>query len=104
MRIIDTLEKCGIRDGWVSQRHGKQMRMSEFGSYVFDMLLEMQKDRPDLIHPDIDVLEDFGLARSERRGATTRAQIAKVGEQMEYQRRRCRKQMMETFLELSLAL
>jgi hypothetical protein len=78
MRIIDTLEKCGTREGWVFQRSGKQMRMSEFGPYFFDMLLQIQKDRPDLIHPDIDLLEDFGLARSERRGATTRAQIAKV--------------------------
>jgi hypothetical protein len=43
MRIIDTLEKCGIRDGWVFQRSGKQMRMSEFGPYFFDMLLEIQK-------------------------------------------------------------
>jgi hypothetical protein len=73
MRIIDTLGNCGIRDGWVFQRNGKQMRMSEVGPYFFDMLLEIQKDRPDLIHSDIDVLEDFGLARSERRGATTRA-------------------------------
>jgi hypothetical protein len=72
------LENCGIRDGWVFQRNGKQMRMSEFGPYFFDMLLEIQKDRPDLIHSDIDVLEDFGLARSEQRGATTRAQIVKV--------------------------
>jgi hypothetical protein len=65
VRIIDTLEKCGIRDGWVFQRSEKQMRMSEFGPYLFDVLLEVQEDRPDLVHPDIDVLEDFGLARSE---------------------------------------
>jgi hypothetical protein len=118
MRIIDTLEKCGIRDGWVFQHSGKQIKMP----YFFDILLEIQKDRPDLIHPDIDVLEDFGLAKSERRGATTRAQIAKVpkyiidwvnrwniGEgdvvhgpmRVVYSER---KQMMETFLEFSLAL
>jgi hypothetical protein len=121
MHIIDTLEKCGIRDGWVFQRNGKQMRMSEFGPYFFDMLLEIQKD-PNLIHPDIDILQDFGLARSERRGATTRSQIAKlpkdiidwvnrwnIGEgdvvhgpmRVVYSER---KQMMETFLEFSLAL
>jgi hypothetical protein len=122
MHIIDTLEKCGIRDGWVFQRNGKQMRMSEFGPYFFDMLLEIQKDRQYLIHSDKDVLENFGLARSERRGATARAQIAKVpkdiidwvnrwniGEgdvvhgpmRIVYSER---KQMMETFLELSLTL
>ena len=63
--LIDTLEKCGFRDGWSFQRSGKQIRMSEFGTYLFDMLLEVQRDRPDLIHSDIDVLEDFGLARYE---------------------------------------
>jgi hypothetical protein len=51
---------------------------AEFATFFFDMLLEIQKDRSDLIHADVDVLEDFGLARSARRGATTRAQVAKV--------------------------
>jgi hypothetical protein len=122
MRIIDTLEKCGIRDGWVFQRSGKQMRMLEFWPYFYDMLLEIQKDRSALIHPDIDVLENFGVARSERKGATARAQISKVpkdsinwvnrwniGEEdvvhvpmrVVYSER---KQMMETFWEFSLAL
>ena len=54
------------------------MRISKFRPSFFDMLLEVQRDRPDLIHSDIDVLEDFGLARYEQRGATTRAQIVKM--------------------------
>ena len=54
------------------------MIMSEFRPSLFDMLIEVQRDRPDLIHSDIDVLEEFGLAISERRGSITRAQIAKI--------------------------
>jgi hypothetical protein len=47
--------------------------MSEFSEEFFELLLEIQKDRPDLIASDIDVFEAFGMARSARRGATTRA-------------------------------
>ena len=75
LRLIYTLEKCGVRDSWEFQCSGKQMRMSEFGPSFFDMLIEVQIYRPDLIPSDIYLLEDFGLARSERRGVTTRAQI-----------------------------
>jgi hypothetical protein len=52
--------------------------MSEFATAFFDLLLEIQKDIPYLIHPDLDVLDDFGLARSARRGATTHTQVAQV--------------------------
>jgi hypothetical protein len=46
------------------------MRMSKFSEEFFELLLEIQKDRPDLIASDIDVLEAFGMSRSARRGAT----------------------------------
>ena len=78
VQLIDTLGKCGVRYGWSFQRSGKQMIILEFGPYFFDILLEVQKDRSDLIHSDIYVLEGFGLARSERRGATTREKISKM--------------------------
>ena len=74
VRLTDTLEKCGVRDGQAFQRSGKKMRMSEFGPSLFNMLLEVQMDRPDIIHSDKDVREEFGLERSDQRGATTRAQ------------------------------
>jgi hypothetical protein len=54
------------------------MRMSEFSGKFFELLLEIQKDRPDLIYSDIDVFEAFGMARSVRRGATTMTQAAYV--------------------------
>ena len=62
VRLIDTLEKCEVRYGWAFQRSRKQMGISEVRPYLFDMLLKLQIDRPDMIHSDIDVLEDFGLA------------------------------------------
>jgi hypothetical protein len=56
------------------------MKMAESSDCFFGMLLEIQQDRRDLIVPTIDVLNDFGLSSSERRGATTRAQAVKVPE------------------------
>ena len=52
--------------------------MSHFSDFFFGTLLEIQEERPDLISADMNVLEDFGLARSARRGATTRAKEAGV--------------------------
>ena len=96
--------------------------MSDFGPSFFDMLLEVQRDRSDMIHSDIYVLGGFGSARSERRGVTTREQISKIpkyiidwvnrwniGEgdflhgpmRVVYSEQ---KQMMETFLGFSLVL
>ena len=77
MQLIDTLEKCGVINGWEFQRSGKQMRMSEFGPSFFNELREVQIDMPEMIHSYIYLLEDFALARSKRRGAMKRTQIFK---------------------------
>ena len=78
VQLIDTLENCGVRYGWEFQRSRKQTIMLEFGPYFFYMLLEVQIYRTYTINSDIDVLKEFGLARSEWRRAETRAQITKV--------------------------
>ena len=44
------------------------------------MLLDIQQYRPDLVAPDIDVINDYGISRAERRVDTTRDQAAKVPE------------------------
>ena len=44
------------------------------------MILYTQQDQPDLITPDIYVINNYGLSRSERRGAKTIAQYDKVPE------------------------
>jgi hypothetical protein len=120
--LTTTLESCDIVSGWAFHRDGKQMKMSDFSETFFASLLDIQGERDDLIAGDIDVLDAYGLARSLRRGATTRAQLAQVpqyvidwvnhwniGEddvvhgpmRVVYSER---KQMMETFLAFSLAL
>ena len=40
------------------------MRMSEFADSFFSMLLYIQQDRPNLIAPDIDVINDYEISRS----------------------------------------
>jgi hypothetical protein len=78
-RLIGCLEERGVTTGWLFQdERGNQLRMSAFEEEVFGLLEDIQAERPDLIAPELEVREDFGLARSFRRGATTRAQNAKV--------------------------
>jgi hypothetical protein len=79
-RLIKALKDCGISSGWAYQNKSSniQLKMSDFAEIFFDLLLNTQSEHPDLIAPDIDVQEDFGLSRSERRGATSRAQAVKV--------------------------
>ena len=66
LQLIDALGDLGVTTGWEHQRK------------FFELLLEIQKDLAYLIATDIDVLEAFGMARPERRGATTRAQATNV--------------------------
>ena len=42
------------------------------------MLLDIHQDQPDLIAPDVDVINNCVLSRSERRDATTRSQADKL--------------------------
>ena len=80
-RLVDTLEALGITTGWAFARaNGSQARMSDYQEVIFDKLLSIQQEHPNLIAPGIDILEDYGLARSFRRGATTQAQNKGVSE------------------------
>ena len=54
--------------------------MSEFEEICFSMILDTQQDRPDLIYPDINSINNYGLSSSKRRGDTTRSQSVKVPE------------------------
>ena len=123
-RLISALEKNGITQGWAFQNpYTKQPRtLSSFGGMFFGYLHDIQEEHPALISSEIDVLNDYGLARSCRRGATTRAQEAGVKqEDIEWMNRwnigeddvikgpmrieyAERKQMLRTFLRFSSAL
>jgi hypothetical protein len=65
--LIETLDLLDVVTGWVFQRDDSSpQRMGDFEEVIFDKLLQVQMERPDLIDPSIDVLEDFGLAQSFR--------------------------------------
>jgi len=122
-RLVQVLESLGITSDWVFQdEKGHQRPMSHFSDFFFKTLLEIQEECPSLISADMNVLEDFGLARSARRGASTRAKEAgvdkddidwmnrwNIGEddvvrgpmRVQYAER---KQMLQTFLRFSLPL
>ena len=67
-RLIGGLEDCGITRGWAYQKqyYGTHMRMSEIADSFFSILLDIQKYQPNLIAPDIDVIKDYEISKSER--------------------------------------
>jgi len=122
-RLLRCMAELGITAGWLFQKANREpKRMSDFGDRFYSSLLALQEKEPALFEPDTNILEDFGLARSARRGATTRATNAGVSpSDIEWQNRwntggsefvrgpmRIRyaeqKQMMPTFLRFSSPL
>ena len=54
--------------------------MSEFADSFFSIPLYIQQYRPDLISPDIDVINNYAISGSESRDDTTISQASKVQE------------------------
>jgi len=123
LRLVDVLEECGVTRGWLFQESdGRQRRLGSFSDAFYARLFAIRDRDPTLFMVDIDILEDYGLARSLRRGATTRATNAKVsqpdidwvnrwstgGDEISDGPMRViysdRKQLLDTFLRFSLAL
>ena len=122
-RLIGILESNGIVDGWMFQdSHGDQMRMTHFEEDFYDRLARIYQQEPELFTEGINISEDFHLARSFRRGATTRATAAGVSaEDIDYINRwnigsdasisgpmrilySDKRQLIKAFLRFSLAL
>jgi hypothetical protein len=122
-RLVSLLENLGIYSGWLFQDlHGGQRAMYSFNEEFYRILFGIREGDPSLFEPTMDIMEDYHLARSLRRGATTRATNAGVsqadidwinrwnteGEEMIDGPMRViysdRKQMLETFLRFSQAL
>ena len=73
------LSALGINDGWMFQdADGEQLKMSSFEDDFYDRLARIYQSKPSLFTEGINISEDFHLARSFRRGATTRATAAGV--------------------------
>jgi len=78
-RLVEEMELRGKVSGWAFiDGRGNQARMGQFGELIYDQLIRIQETRPDLISPHLDVMEEYGLARSFRRGSNTQAQNKKV--------------------------
>jgi hypothetical protein len=78
-RLVEVLEAAGIRTGWAFQNSdGEQLAMGNFSEKFYELLLAIQEESPDMFPGELDIIEDFHLSRSHRRGATTRATEAGV--------------------------
>ena len=54
-------------------QYGQRMTSKQMQPLILNMLLQVQALKPHIISPDVDVLEEYGISRSFRRGATTHA-------------------------------
>jgi hypothetical protein len=78
-RLVQVLEAAGVRTGWAFQNgDGEQLAMGNFSEMFYELLLTIQEESPELFPGELDIIEDFHLSRSHRRGATTRATEAGV--------------------------
>jgi len=79
-RIIEAFDEVGIVTGYLMNRENGRgdPRLSDYNEVFVEVLSGVQARRPDLIHAELDVSEEFGLPRSGRRGATTQARVGGV--------------------------
>jgi hypothetical protein len=76
------LENLSIFSGWLFQGpQGEQCSMSSFSEEFYRILFAIRDEDPSRFEPTMDIMEDYHLARSLRRGATsTRVMNAAVSQ------------------------
>jgi hypothetical protein len=81
-QLLSVLDHQKLVSDWLFQhKDGSRKKMSDFNEMFYDNLYDsIQRRLPELISEDTDVADDFHLARSFRRGATTRARLANAPE------------------------
>jgi hypothetical protein len=73
-RLLDEYRKMNIASGPLFQnKSGQKTRAMDFEPRFFDRLEQIQIARHDLIPPNDDVSEDYGIYHSFRRGSTSEA-------------------------------
>jgi hypothetical protein len=78
-RLVKVLESLGIFSGRLFQgTQGKQHSMSSFSEEFYRILFVIHEDNPSLFKPTMDIMKDYHITRSLRRGATTRAMNAGI--------------------------
>ena len=81
-RILSWHESRGhTRGPAFRDSRGKRCPPSHYAQSIMDMLTKIQKQHPDLISEKTNVPEEFGVGRSFRRGATSRARAAGLSEE-----------------------
>ncbi len=69
---LDEHEHLGVVQGYLFRGpDGSRLPMSHFEPLFFDRLDQVKLIRPDLIPPQTDVSQEYGISRSFTRGATS---------------------------------
>lgn len=71
-RALEEWERRGVIRGYFFQNaQGERLPPSHFEPQFFDRLERVKSLRPDLIPPHTDIMQEYGVSRSFRRGATS---------------------------------
>ena len=72
--LLKMHEKLGnVRGPAFIDQYGQRMTFRQMQPMILKMLLQVQANKPHIISPSVNVLEEYGISRSFRRGATTHA-------------------------------
>ena len=78
-RFVTILMEHGRSEGWAfADKDGERANASSYRKVIFDKIIEIQEERPDLVDPSIEVYEAYGIQRSGRRFFDTECLIAGV--------------------------
>jgi hypothetical protein len=78
-RFSFVLKSRGRTSGWAFARpKGDKAKASDYQDIIFMELEEIQNERPNLIDPQVEVWEDFGIQRSGRRFFDTTCRLRGV--------------------------
>ena len=80
-RALNWYSERGISNGpMFRNKLGARAKVKEFEGPIFDGLYRIQRERPDLIDPLVDVGGEYGMSRSHRRGSDSRAMAERIPE------------------------
>ena len=74
-RMVDWFEKSGVVRGWVFRnfRTGEAARARDYEFEILNELENIQRESPDIISSNVNVMDEYGVSRSFRRGSDTHA-------------------------------
>jgi hypothetical protein len=73
-RMLNIYEALGLNAGSVFRnKQGKRAKASQYEYDILSRLVQVQRERPDLIPETVNVFEELGLGRTFRRSSNTQA-------------------------------